>query len=109
MPAMGGAVTISVRSRRLTKTSVDPSTYGVMGTPIIGGLCKERVSAVARVANHAPQPWGTYVKAMKANYIIFSGVFCFESLYCLAFTAFTGPLDMGPPMAGDPWPDQRRC
>jgi hypothetical protein len=51
------------------------------------------------------QPWGTFVKAVKANYIIFRSVFCFESLYCLAFTAFTGPLDMGAfhggrPMAG---------
>jgi hypothetical protein len=58
MPAMGGAVTISVRSRRLTKTSVDPSTYGMIGTPIIDGLCKERVSAVARVANHGPASHG---------------------------------------------------
>jgi hypothetical protein len=47
----------------------------MIGTPIIDGLCKERVSAVARVATHAPQPWGAFVKAVKANYIIFSGVF----------------------------------
>jgi hypothetical protein len=51
-------VTIWVRSRRLTKTSVDPSTYGMMGTPIIGGLCKERVSAVARVASHGSPAMG---------------------------------------------------
>ncbi len=81
--------------------------------PTVDSSCtKHQVVARNRAASHGTQPWGTHVKGVKANYIIFRSVFCSESLYCLAFTAFTafmGPLAMGGPMAGDPRPDQRRC